>query len=92
MNHNRQKKSIISCCIKKPFYQPESISQEINYLANKYETFPLTAYTIYGGIYMFTRPIVDQQYSLDGVTIVNEKYNREAGDLRSWVAGVKCRH
>ena len=71
-----------------PFYQPESISQEIKYVANKYETFPFTAYTIYGGIYMLTRPIVDQRYSLEGVTILDEKYNRQTDDLRSWVAGI----
>lgn len=73
-----------------PFYQPESISQEIKYLADKFETYPLTAYTIYGGVYMVTRPIITENFTKDGVTIVEEDYKRKNDDLRSWVAGLSA--
>ncbi len=70
-----------------PFYVSNSPAPEMIQLRNKFETIPSTAFTVYGGLYLQTRPVNVTEFAVDGVNILDETYTRQAGDIYSWVTG-----
>ena len=71
-----------------PFYTFSTGSPEVIYLREKFETYPFTAYTLYGNLNAFTRPTVIESFALNEITKTSEDYSRNPEDLFSWSVGL----
>lgn len=70
-----------------PFFQPNDQAPEVDYLMDSYETFPLTWFSLSGGIYGWSRPLTDERFSPQGVSLIRETFKRNRGDLYGWFFG-----
>lgn len=61
-----------------PFYKLNASVPEMKYLKDRIETYPLSTYRIYGGVHLFSEPILKKQISPTGVTIDQYNYDLDS--------------
>lgn len=71
-----------------PFSEFDLVAPEMVYLANRFETFPLTSYSLNGTLFFSTRPIISQSFSLPEISKLAESYKLTGTDLYSWTASL----
>ncbi len=86
--HEKASDNYLSLLQLDPFYKINTAAPEMQYLQNRFETFPLTSYAIFGNLFPITRPVVSQSFSLPSVDVIDEDYKLDEGDLFSWTAGL----
>ena len=71
-----------------PFYKINTTVPELKYLSQRIETYPVSTYRFYGGVHLFSQPILKKQYSPAGVTVDDYNYNLDsiAAPIGSFVA------
>ncbi len=71
-----------------PFFRLDTKVPELRLLSETHLTYPVTTYTFYTGIYLRSIPLVQKQYSPNGVDILSEFYDRSNDDLFGWTTGI----
>ncbi len=61
-----------------PFYKINTAIPELKYLKERIETYPISTYRIYGGVHLFSQPILKKQYSPNGVMIDHYNYDLDS--------------
>lgn len=61
-----------------PFYKINTTVPELKYLSQRIETYPISTYRFYGGVHLFSQPILKKQYSPEGVTIDHYNYDLDS--------------
>ncbi len=72
-----------------PFYRLNTQIPELEYLEESVITYPVTAFTLYGGVHLVSDPVIIKVFELAGVEILEEGYERQADDPFGWHAGLQ---
>lgn len=72
-----------------PFFKQNIEIPEVRYLVAQYETYPIATYGLRLGVYVVTRPLVEQEYkAFPDLDIQDLNYKRRSDDLYGWTANV----
>lgn len=63
-----------------PFYQLDKSIPELRYLENDLVIYPQREINVKAGVYLLTRPVTTQKNNIEGVEVIDESFNLNAGD------------